>query len=88
MNTSMAYIVIFRYQNAHGYIWLSNAKNLKPSQHEKLVVLSQMNLKTASAYRIKPALQDVYLQAKDRVEAMRLLSEWHRWAAISRIEPY
>lgn len=45
-----------------------------------------MKLKTARAYRIKLALQDVYLQAKDRVEAMRLLSSWYQWAARSRID--
>jgi len=69
------------------YIWLSNAKNLKPSQHKKLVTLSQMKLKTARAYRIKLALQDIYLQANDKYDAMRLLTDWYNWAVRSRLGP-
>ena len=69
------------------YLWLSNAKNLKASQKEKLMGLSQMNLKTARAYRLKLALQEVYLQSNDKTEAMRLMSEWYRWAVRSRLEP-
>jgi transposase len=69
------------------YLWLSNVKNLKPSQKEKLRGLSQMNLKTARAYRLKLALQEVYLQASDKVDAMRLLMEWYRWAVRSRLKP-
>ena len=69
------------------YLWLSNVKNLKASQQEKLMGLSRMNLKTARAYRLKLALQEVYLQATDKADAIRLLSEWYRWAVRSRLGP-
>jgi transposase len=42
------------------YIWLKNEKNLKDYQKENLIKLQDMNLKTAKAYRLKLAFQDLW----------------------------
>ena len=68
------------------YLWLSNECNLRKDQVEKLATLSSLNLKTARAYRIKLALQDVYARSADRNDAERLLEDWHQWASRSRID--
>lgn len=55
------------------YLWLRNPGNLKPSQQSALAVLTKMNLKTARAYRLKRALQDVYSMAPDRESGEAML---------------
>ncbi|TJX16118.1 transposase [Tissierella creatinini] len=42
------------------YLWLSNPEKLKEQQRNTLEKLSGMNLKTARAYRVKLAFQDIY----------------------------
>lgn len=69
------------------YLWLYNPNNLNQSQSEKLAGLSSMHLKTARAYRIKLALQDIYSNASDKTTAMILLKDWHSWASRSRLTP-
>jgi len=69
------------------YLWLHNPNNLKKDQADKLAGLSSMNLKTARAYRIKLALQDVYSNTSDKVSAMMQLKFWYSWATRSKLKP-
>ena len=60
---------------------------LTRKQQSKLESLSQSNLKTGKAYRLKLALQAIYKTATDRTDAMIKLNKWYQWAVRSRIEP-
>lgn len=66
------------------YWWLKNPNNLTKNQSKQLTNLSQKNLKTARAYRIKLALQDIY-RLKDIKQAEQALKKWYYWATHSRI---
>ena len=50
------------------YVWLKNQPNLTAAQKRLFEDLSQRNLKTARAYRMKLALQEIY-QSPDRATA-------------------
>ena len=52
------------------YVWLKNQPNLTAAQKCLFEDLSQRNLKTARAYRMKLALQEIY-QSPDRATAKR-----------------
>lgn len=67
------------------YAFLKNPENLTEKQDETLVRLSHYQLKTAKAYQIKLALQDVYFAAT-REDAEVLLKSWYNWAIRSQIE--
>jgi transposase len=69
------------------YVWLKNLENLTGSQVDTLVELdiTKSNLKTAKAYRIKLAFQELYNQPKE--EAEDYLRRWYFWATHSRIQP-
>lgn len=67
------------------YAFLKNPENLTEKQDETLVRLSHYRLKTAKAYQIKLALQDVYFAAT-RKDAEALLKSWYNWAIRSQIE--
>ena len=69
------------------YVWLKNPENLTGSQVDTLVELdiTKSNLKTAKAYRIKLAFQELYNQPK--VEAENYLRRCYFWATHSRIQP-
>jgi transposase len=67
------------------YAFLKNPENLTEKQDETLVRLSHYRLKTAKAYLIKLALQDVYFAAT-REDAETLLKGWYNWAIRSQIE--
>ena len=69
------------------YIWLKNPGNLTSHQKETLAGLdiTKSNLKTAKAYRIRHAFQDLYTQPKE--EAENYLRHWYFWATHSRIQP-
>jgi transposase len=69
------------------YLWLFNPENLSETKSKKLNVLTQMNLKTAKAYRMKLVLQDVYKKAIGRIDAMNKLQKWYQWAVRCRLEP-
>lgn len=71
----------------HGsrYAFLKNPENLTEKQDETLVRLSHYRLKTAKAYQIKLALQDVYFAAS-RDDAEAVLKRWYNWAIRSQIE--
>jgi len=71
----------------HGsrYAFLKNPENLTEKQDETLTKLSRYRLKTAKAYLIKLALQDVYF-APTREDAVALLKSWYNWAIRCQIE--
>jgi transposase len=71
----------------HGsrYAFLKNPENLTEKQDEILTKLSRYRLKTAKAYLIKLALQDVYF-APTREDAVALLKSWYNWAIRCQIE--
>jgi transposase len=67
------------------YSFLKNPENLTKKQEETLTRLCCYRLKTARAYLIKLALQDVYF-ALTREEAEVRLKNWYSWAIRSQIE--
>lgn len=69
------------------YVWLKNADNLTPAQKDKLESfdLSRCHLKTAKAYQIRIAFQDLYNQPAHK--AREYLDKWYFWATHSRIQP-
>lgn len=67
------------------YAFLKNPENLTEKQDETLTKLCGYRLKTARAYLIKLALQDVYF-APNREQAEVDLKRWYSWAIRSRIE--
>jgi transposase len=71
----------------HGsrYAFLKNPENLTEKQDETLTKLSRYRLKTAKAYLVKLALQDVYF-APTREDAVALLKSWYNWAIRCQIE--
>lgn len=67
------------------YAFLKNPENLTEKQDETLVRLSHFQLKTARAYQIRLALQNVYFAAT-REDGEALLKGWYTWAIRSQIE--
>jgi len=68
------------------YIWLRNPENLSERQRATLDALPTRTLKTARAYQIRLAFQDLYEQ--DRPEqAAQYLKRWYFWATHSRLKP-
>jgi len=67
------------------YAFLKNPENLTEKQDETLTRLCNYRLKTARAYLIKLALQDVYF-ATTREEAQKRLKAWYSWAIRSQID--
>ena len=66
------------------YVFLKNPENLTEKQNETLTNLCNYRLKTARAYLLKLALQDVYF-AFTHEDAERRLSDWYKWAIRSQI---
>ena len=68
------------------YVWLKNENNLSTDGREQLAALSKLHLKTARAYQLRLAFQEVYAQPS-RGWAELMLDKWDSWAMRSRIEP-
>ena len=68
------------------YLWLKNANRLSADQTAQLGSLSAMNLKTARAYNLRLAFQDIYAEPS-RAWAEFVLDQWYSWARRSRLEP-
>ncbi len=68
------------------YIWLRNPTNLSDRQRETLDSLPTRHLKTAPAYQIRLAFQDLYDQPSATTGA-GFLKKWYFWATHSRLEP-
>ena len=68
------------------YLWLMNERSLSVEQSLSLEALCNMNLKTARAYRIRLAFQEIYnCPSGDWGELV--LNRWYSWAIRSRLEP-
>ena len=68
------------------YIWLRNPENLSDRQRATLDALPQQHLKTARAYQMKLAFQDLYaMETPDQAEVH--LKRWYFWATHSRLQP-
>jgi transposase len=68
------------------YVWLKNATNLTGAQRETRDSLAKSNLKTARAYQIRLAFQDLYDQPSTEAAADHLKRRYF-WATHSRLEP-
>jgi transposase len=68
------------------FVWLKNEQNLSSGGKEMLSSLSKLHLKTARAYQLRCAFQEVYAQPT-RGWAELMLDQWDSWAMRSRIEP-
>jgi transposase len=68
------------------YIWLRNPANLSDRQRETLENLPTRHLKTARAYQIRLAFQDLYEQDMPE-QAASFLTRWYFWATHSRLPP-
>jgi transposase len=67
------------------YIWLRNPDNLSERQRTTLDSLPTRHLKTARAYQIRLAFQELYDQPSEA--AASYLKKWYFWATHSRLEP-
>lgn len=67
------------------YIWLRNPANLSERQRAMLDSLPTRYLKTARAYRIRLAFQELYDQPA--AVAASYLQRWYYWATHSRLAP-
>jgi transposase len=67
------------------YSWLKNPSNLTASQEAVIQSLSKLNLKTARAYRMKLAFQEIY--SLRSVLGISGMQKWHKWAIRSRLKP-
>ncbi len=67
------------------YIWLRNPANLSERQRATLDSLPTRYLKTARAYRIRLAFQELYDQPS--AAAANYLKRWYFWATHSRLAP-
>ena len=68
------------------YVWLKNQTNLSSSQRQTRDSLAKTNLKTARAYQIRLAFQDLYDQPSAEAAADHL-KRWDFWATHSRLGP-
>jgi transposase len=68
------------------YIWTKNVANLTANQSTVLDTLASTNLKTARAWRMRLAFQDIYAQPS-RSWGEAFFSRWISWAKRSRLEP-
>ena len=68
------------------YLWLKNERHLTAEQMAQLGSLAKANLKTARAYHLRLAFQDIYKE-RSRDWAGLLLDRWYSWARRCRLEP-
>ncbi len=68
------------------YLWLKNQRNLSAGQQASLGSLSRLNLKTARAYQLRLAFQDMYAEPS-RWWAEGFLDRWLSWARRCRLQP-
>ena len=68
------------------YLWLKNPSNLSAEQSASLGSLTKLNLKTARAYQLRLAFQEIY-RCPTRKWGELFLKRWYSWAIRSRLEP-
>ena len=68
------------------YLWLKNERNLSAEQSVQLGSLAKTNLKTARAYHLRLAFQDLYKE-RSRAWAGLVFDRWTSWARRCRLAP-
>ena len=68
------------------YIWLRNPENLSERQQAVLEALPSRHLRTARAYQIRLAFQELYDQPS-ATAGEAFLKRWYFWATHSRLPP-
>ena len=68
------------------YVWTKNAANLTANQSSTLDALASTNLKTARAWRMRLAFQEIYAQ-RSHGWGEAFFWRWIGWAKRSRLEP-
>jgi transposase len=68
------------------YLWLMNGPSLSAEARRQLEALTQLHLKTARAYQIRLAFQELY-KLPSRQWGELFLDRWYGWAIRSRLEP-
>ena len=68
------------------YLWLRNEPSLSAESRATLAALTRLHLKTARAYQIRLAFQEVYQQPTLEWGAL-FLDRWYAWAIRSRLDP-
>ena len=68
------------------YLWLKNEPKLSAQGRADLEALTRLHLKTARAYQIRLAFQEIYQQPTWEWGEM-FLERWYSWAIRSRLEP-
>jgi len=68
------------------FLWLKNVGRLTVAQYATLDALTRLNLKTARAYRIRLAFQEIFDQPSHDWGEL-ILDRWYSWAIRSRLEP-
>jgi len=71
---------------ASRWVWLKNESNLSSGQRALRDSLAKSHLKTARAYQIRLAFQDLYDQPSAEA-AVDHLKRWYFWATHSRLAP-
>lgn len=67
------------------YLWLANPENLSSRQRADLAQMAGQYRRTARAYRIKLAFQELFRQRPEDAEPY--LHRWYAWAIRSRLGP-
>ena len=68
------------------YLWLRNEPSLAAESRRQLEALTRLHLKTARAYQLRLAFQEIYSQPTWEWGAL-FLDRWYQWAIRSRLEP-
>ena len=68
------------------YLWLRNEPSLSAANRGRLQALTRLHLKTARAYQLRLAFQEIYQQPTRDWGAL-FLDRWYGWAIRSRLEP-
>jgi transposase len=68
------------------YLWLKNEPNLSAEQTAQLGSLASTNLKTARAYRLRLAFQEIYAMPS-RAWGELHFDRWFSWARRCRLDP-
>lgn len=66
---------------------LKNEANLTQAQKKKRDYISQLNLKTSRALRMRDAFQEIY-KTETTDDFTHALNEWYGWIARSQLEPF
>jgi transposase len=70
------------------WTWLKSPQKWTLRQTTDFHWLSRTRLKTATAWRLKESLRDLYASATDSAHGAELFRAWYSWARRSRLKPF